>query len=147
MNPGLVWTAPSAQFGDDHETIRVRMESLLDDLIGHVRSVVVAGINVVYAGLDCIAKNSNGGIDAPWRSPDAGSGELHRTVSHAVQSHRRARHCKGSTASDPFNHYGSSLLQSFDEGFFRFGVRICRLTPSLHSSQERRPSKRGQRSR
>src|ERR1700691_6441808 len=46
MNPRLVGTAPSAQFGDDHETIAVRMEGLLDDLIGHMRSVVVAGVNM-----------------------------------------------------------------------------------------------------
>jgi hypothetical protein len=105
MNPGLVWTAPSAQFGHDHQTIRVRMESLLDDLIGHVRSVVVASIDVVYAGLHCLAKNSNGGINVPWRSPDAGSGELHRTVSHAVQSHRRTRKSEASSKISLFDHF------------------------------------------
>src|ERR1700689_1162413 len=80
------------------------MESLLDDLIGYMRSVVVAGINVVHAGLYCFAKNGNGGIDVPWWSPDAGSGKLHRPVSHAVQSHRRAGHFKCPTESDLFNH-------------------------------------------
>ena len=104
MNPGLVRTAPSAQFGDDHETIRVWMESLLDDLIGHMRSVVVAGINVVYAGLDCLAKNGDGGIDVPRWSPDAGSGKLHRTVSHAVQSHRCSGQHKASSETSLFNH-------------------------------------------
>ena len=81
------------------------MESLLDDLIGHMRSVVVAGIDMVHAGLYGLAKNSNGGIDVPWRSLDAGSGELHRTVSHAVQSHRCTRKSEASGRMSLFNHY------------------------------------------
>src|SRR5579863_8163077 len=103
------------------------MESLLDDLIGHMRSVIVAGIDVVHAGLYRFAENSNGGIDVPWWSPDAGSGELHRTVSHAVQGHRCTSKSEASSKIGLFNHFRSSLLQSLDEGFFRFGVRICRL--------------------
>jgi hypothetical protein len=46
VNPGLIWAATSTQFGDDHEAISVRMESPLDDLIGYVRSVIIAGVNV-----------------------------------------------------------------------------------------------------
>src|SRR4029077_13515077 len=80
------------------------MESLLDDLIGHMRSVVVAGINVVHAGLYCLAKNSNGSIDVPWRSPDAGPGELHRTVSHALQNHRCSRESESSSKISLFDH-------------------------------------------
>src|SRR5262249_41049971 len=51
MRPGFIWSATSAHFGDDHETIRIRMERLLNDLIGHMRTVVVAGIDVVHTGL------------------------------------------------------------------------------------------------
>src|SRR5579862_448264 len=105
MNPGLVRTAPSAQFGNDHETISVRMESLLNDLIGHMRSVVVAGINVIHAGLYRLAKNSNGGIDVPWWSPDAGSGELHGAVSHAIQGYRCTRKREVSSKIGLFNHW------------------------------------------
>src|SRR5437879_6478623 len=41
----------------------------------------------------------------------------------------------------------SYASKTLDEGFFRFGVRLWRLTPQLHLSQERRPFKRGRRSR
>ncbi len=69
-----------------------------------MRSVIVAGINVVHAGLYCLAKNSNGRIDVPRRSPDAGSGELHRTVSHAVQGYRRTGKSEASSQIALFNH-------------------------------------------
>src|ERR1035438_7671121 len=53
-----------------------------------MRSVVVAGIDVVHAGLYCLAKNSNGGIDVPRWSPDAGSGDTasRRTATAASTS-------------------------------------------------------------
>src|SRR5438445_4852276 len=41
----------------------------------------------------------------------------------------------------------SYASKTLDEGFFMFGVRLWRLTPQLHLSQERRPFKRGRRSR
>src|SRR5437879_5805885 len=41
MNPGLVFTPASAHLGDNHQTSRIRMERLLDDLIGHMRTVIV----------------------------------------------------------------------------------------------------------
>src|SRR5262252_4683366 len=39
--------------GDDHEILGIRMERLLDELIGHVRTVVVAGVDVVHARIYC----------------------------------------------------------------------------------------------
>jgi len=44
-NPGPVCTPTSAYFGDDHETIRVGMERLLDNLIRHMRTVEV-GVSI-----------------------------------------------------------------------------------------------------
>src|SRR5580692_11488910 len=84
VKPGFVWTSASAYFGDDHEILRIWIERLLDKLIGHVRSVVVAGINVVHARLDGFAQNSDGGVDIPRRSPDARASQLHGAVAHAV---------------------------------------------------------------
>src|SRR4029077_10695096 len=36
VKPGFVWTSACTHFGDDHEILRVRMERLLDELIGHM---------------------------------------------------------------------------------------------------------------
>ena len=69
VKPGFVWTSACAHFGDDHETIGVRMERLLDQLIGHMRTVVVAGIDVVHAGLHRLSQNSNGSINVAWGVP------------------------------------------------------------------------------
>src|ERR1700719_2632885 len=86
--PGLVWTSASADFRDDHEILGVRMERLLDELIGHMGSVVVAGIDVVHAGLYRLSQNSNGGIHILRRSPNARASQLHGAVAHAVQFYR-----------------------------------------------------------
>jgi hypothetical protein len=60
VKPGFVWTSTSAYFRDDHEILGIRMERLLDKLIGHVRSVVVAGINVVHARLYRLSQKLGG---------------------------------------------------------------------------------------
>jgi hypothetical protein len=49
VEPGFVGTSACAHFGDDHEIFGIRMKRLLDELIGHMRSVVVAGVDVVHA--------------------------------------------------------------------------------------------------
>src|SRR5258708_8330326 len=48
MRPGLVLITASTHFGDDHKTVRIRMQCPLNDLIGHMWTIVVAGINVVH---------------------------------------------------------------------------------------------------
>jgi hypothetical protein len=47
-NPGLVFTPTSAELGDDYETFGIRIKRPLDELISDVRTVVVAGIDVVH---------------------------------------------------------------------------------------------------
>src|SRR5438552_19180901 len=69
-NPGGVCTPSCAELGNDHQTLRIGMKRLLDDLIGDVRTVVVAGVDVVHAGLDRLSKNSNGAIHITRRSKD-----------------------------------------------------------------------------
>src|SRR5580692_2534703 len=84
VKPGFVWTSTSTYFGDDHEILRIRMERLFDQLIGHMRSVVVARVNVVHARLYRLSQNSNGGIHIFRWSPDARASQLHGAVAHAV---------------------------------------------------------------
>src|ERR1700724_1383011 len=80
----FLWTSACAHFGDDHEIIGIRMERLLDELIGHMGSVVVAGVDVVYARLYRLSQNSNGGINILRRSPNARAGQWHGAIGDAV---------------------------------------------------------------
>ena len=84
-DPRLVFTTASADFGDDHETIHIRMKRLFDDLIGHVRTVEIARIDVVHACRNRLSQNSNGAVNITRRSPHLWSGKLHRTIAHAIQ--------------------------------------------------------------
>ena len=62
VDPGFVRTAAGADLGDDDEVIGIGMERLADDLIGDVRTVEVAGVDVVDAGGDRLAQNGEGGV-------------------------------------------------------------------------------------
>src|ERR1035438_5827168 len=52
VHPRLVRFPASAHFGYDHEGVRVGMDRLPDNLIGHVRTVEVAGVDMVHANRD-----------------------------------------------------------------------------------------------
>src|SRR5262249_17633489 len=90
-NPRLVWTVTSANLGDYHGTIGIWMERVLDNLIGQMRTVVVAGIYKSHAGLYRPSQNSDDGSNVPRRSPHFRASKLHCPVAHAVHSHRCAR--------------------------------------------------------
>ena len=59
-NPGAVVATASAYLGDEGEVFRVRMQGFLDDLVGDVRAVEVAGVNMVDAGSDGLAQDGDG---------------------------------------------------------------------------------------
>ena len=71
------------------------MERLFDDLIGHVRTVEVAGVDVVDAGGDGLSEDSDCGVEVGRRAPHLRTGELHRAVTHAVHGHRGAGEGEG----------------------------------------------------
>src|SRR6266480_6232154 len=69
--PRLVLAATSPNFGDNHETIWIRMESFLNDLIRHVRTIEIAGVDVVHAGSYRFTQHGDGGIGiARWPKHD-----------------------------------------------------------------------------
>ena len=103
-DPRLVGAAASAYFGYDYEVIRIRVKGLLDDLVGYVGAVKVAGIDMVYASRDGFPQNSNGGIRVARRSKYLRASELHRTVAHAIYSHVCAGKCKGAAKVGLFGH-------------------------------------------
>src|SRR4051812_38522580 len=89
LMPGLIGSAASAHFGDDRQTLRIRMERLPDDLIRYVGSVEIASVDVVYASFHRFAQNVLRGVKVARRSPHAATSQLHRAISHAVQGERR----------------------------------------------------------
>src|SRR2546426_8999607 len=74
MNPRLVFTTASAHFGDNHQPIRVRMEHPLNDLIRHMRTVKVAGIDMIHARRNRLTQDTNRSVNITWRSPDLRAG-------------------------------------------------------------------------
>jgi hypothetical protein len=62
------------------------MKSTLDNLIGYVRAVVVAGVDVIHARGYRFAQNSNRGVNVPWRPKNFRPGKLHGAIAHAVDA-------------------------------------------------------------
>ena len=88
--PRSVVAPDRPELGDDHQPFGIWVQRLPDDLVSDVRAVEVAGVDVVDAGRDGLAKNSHGLVRVFGRSKDTGAGQLHRTVAHPVDRQRRA---------------------------------------------------------
>src|SRR5258707_8468033 len=84
MGPRLVWAASGTDFADDHEIIRIGMKSLFNDLVGHIRAVKVAGIDMVHACRNRLPQNSNRSLNIARRSPYLRASKLHRAAAHPV---------------------------------------------------------------
>ena len=82
--PGGVGAADRADLGDDGEPRRIGMERLGDDLIGDVRPVEVAGVDMVDAAFDRLAQDRHRFGAVLRRSEYAGACELHGAVAHAM---------------------------------------------------------------
>src|ERR1700747_3312416 len=94
VKPGTVGAAASADFGDDHQVIGIRMQRLLNDLIGDMRTVEIAGIDVVHARCHSLAQNRDRAWNVAWWAPNLLiailSGELHGPITDPVNSQRGA---------------------------------------------------------
>ena len=60
------------------------MKRLANELIGDVRAIVIAGVDVVDPPRDRLAKHGEGRVAILGRAEHARSGELHGTVAHTV---------------------------------------------------------------
>ena len=74
---GLV--AHGANLGHDDEVIWVRMQRLTNQLVGHVRAVVLGGVDVVDAGLDSPPQHSDRFIVIARWTLHPRAGKLHRS--------------------------------------------------------------------
>ena len=71
------------------------MERFANDLVGDVRAVVVAGVDVIDAGGYGFAEDADGfGAVFGW-AEDARTGELHGAVAHAVDGDGGVGECEG----------------------------------------------------
>jgi AcrR family transcriptional regulator len=89
--PGLVGAPSGTHFRDNDQPIRIRMECLLDDLIGHVRAVVVARVDMIHTRFNGFSQNHDSLIGIARRSPHLRTRQLHRAITHASNRHRRIR--------------------------------------------------------
>src|SRR5580700_86307 len=70
VRPGTIGAAARTVLGHDHQIIGIRMQRLLNDLIGYMRTVVIAGVNVVHARGDRPAKNRDRTGNIARRTPN-----------------------------------------------------------------------------
>ena len=66
------------------------MQSFLDNLVGDVRAIEVGGVNMVYARRDRLPKDGESSVRVLGRTINTRAGELHRAVTHPLNSDGRA---------------------------------------------------------
>ena len=84
MKPRFVLAAAGSNFGNNHQVGRVGMKSPLDNLIGYMRTVIVARVDVVHARSNRLSQDGHGCVNVARRPPDPGAGKLHGAVAHSV---------------------------------------------------------------
>ena len=82
--PATFAVTPGTDLGDEGEVIAVRVQRLANQLIGDMRPVEVAGVDVVHAGFDGLAQYGQRGRSILGRAEYAGACQLHRAVTDAV---------------------------------------------------------------
>jgi hypothetical protein len=85
-NPRAILAASGADLGDDDEIVWIRVQRLANDLVGDVRSVKVAGVDVVHAVRDGLAQHGERRTAILRRSEHARPGELHGAVADALHA-------------------------------------------------------------
>jgi hypothetical protein len=86
--PGTIGSPARTDFRHDDQIIGIRVQRLLNDLIGDMGTVEIAGIDMVHARGHRFAQNRDGAGNVARRTPHplvaSLSGELHRAVTHAI---------------------------------------------------------------
>jgi len=76
--------APPADLCHELESLGIGMQRFADQVVDHVRSVVLRRVDVVDAELDGSAQHGPRGIGVARRPEHPRTGELHRAEAHAV---------------------------------------------------------------
>jgi hypothetical protein len=69
--------------GDDPQLLWIRMQRFFDKLIGYVRPIEVAGVDVGDTELNNLAQDREGTVMVCWRPEYMRTSQLHGTVPHA----------------------------------------------------------------
>ena len=84
------------------------MQRLSDDLIGYMRTVEIAGVDVVHARRHSLAQNRDRTGNIARRAPHSLvailSGKLHRPITHPIHSQRSTRERKATAEIGFFSH-------------------------------------------
>jgi hypothetical protein len=84
--PRAIGTALGADLGDDGQIVGIGMQGLADKLVGDMRAIEIAGIDVVDAGGDRGAQHRQGCVPILRRPEDAGTGKLHGAIAEAFDA-------------------------------------------------------------
>ncbi len=82
--PRAVRAALRADLGDDHEIVGVGVQRFADQLVGDMRAVEVAGVDVIDAGRHGLAQDGERTRVVARRPEDVRPGKLHRAVAEAL---------------------------------------------------------------
>src|SRR5437016_6291760 len=95
------------------------MKRPFDDLVGHMRTVKIARIDVVDPDRDNLSQNSYGSLSISGWSPHLRAGKLHRAIAHSLQAHGSAGKREAGAKVNLFRHSVSPLLWLDEESFNR----------------------------
>ena len=74
---------PRPHLGDDPQLLRIRMERFFDKLIGYVRAIEVAGVDVGDTEPDDLAQDRECAVVVCWWPEYMRTSQLHGAVPHA----------------------------------------------------------------
>jgi hypothetical protein len=106
--PRTITAAARTDFCHDDKIVRIRMERLLDELIGYVWPVVIAGVDVIDSRGHGFPEDSDRTGNIARRTPNnfiaVLPGELHCPITHAVYRDRTIRKGKCTAKVRAFSH-------------------------------------------
>ena len=108
--PRGIGTTARADLSPDDQVIGVGIQRLADDLVGDVRAVEVAGVDVVHAGRDGRLQDGASRLGILGRAEDVGPGQLHGAV--AQPPHGAAAEGEGAGFGDDRGHDALLFLRT-----------------------------------
>src|SRR5439155_7993281 len=77
--------SPRTDLGDDPQLLRIRMQCFFDQLIGDMRPIEVAGVDVIDSEPNDLAQDCDRAVVIFWWPEYMRTSELHGAVAHASQ--------------------------------------------------------------
>jgi hypothetical protein len=80
LGPTVLGVSQRPDLGNDVQFVRVGVQGFLDDLVGDVRAVEVAGVNMSDTQFYRLTQYGHGSIAVGWWTEHVRASQLHRTV-------------------------------------------------------------------